>query len=164
MTRDDWEFRFKACSALTTVVTGVSIIVGGISALNTYQEQAKLENKLKEKELRQMRYSQKREVFYELADAAAAAATSANQSEALLNATKYYRLYYGKAHIFAIDVSVNNAKIEFRKKLDAALAKGVWPSDDLKSETLALTDACKAILQKKEELLVGKPSRQLLNA
>lgn len=156
MTREDWEFRFKACSALTTVVTGASIIIGGISALNTYQEQAKLENKLKEKELRQIRYSQKREVFYELADAAAAVATSTSSSKALSNATKYYRLYYGKAHIFAIDVSVNNAKIEFRKQMDAALKKGVWPSDDLKTETLKLTDACKAVLQKEEELLVGK--------
>jgi len=156
VTREDWEFRFKACSAVTTVVTAISIVAGGLSALSTYKKQSELENKLKEKELRQMRYAQKRDVYYELADAAAAVATSTNQADALLHATKYYRLYYGKAHIFAIDVSVNNAKIEFRKRLDEAMSRAKWPSDDLKSETLKLTDACKAILQKEEELLVGK--------
>ena len=158
MTREDWEFRFKACSAIATVVTALSIIVGGLSALHTYEKQAKAQLELKEKELKQMRYSQKRDVYYELADAAAAVATSTNATDALVNATKYYRLYYGKAHIFAIDVSVNNAKIEYRKKLDEALSKGQWPSSDLKSETLSLTDACKAILRKEEELLVGQPS------
>ncbi len=159
MTREDWEFRFKACSAITTVFTAVSIVVGGISALKTYQEQAKIENRLKEKELRQIRYSQKRDVYYELADAAAVVAISTNSTEAHLNSTRFYRLYYGKAHIFAIDVSVNNAKIEFRKRLDEALAKGKWPSYDLKSEALMLTDSCKAVLYQEEELLVGKSNK-----
>ena len=157
MTLEHWEFRFKACSAITTVVTALSIIVGGLGALHTYQKQAKAQIEQKEKELRQMRYSQKRDVYYELADTAAAVATSTNAADALMNATKYYRLYYGKAHIFAIDVSVNNAKIEFRKRLDEALSKGQWPSPDLKSETLLLTDECKAILRKEEEALVGQP-------
>lgn len=158
MTREAWEFRFKAFSAITTVVTALSIIGGGLTALSTYRRQSAIENRLKEKELRQIRYTQKREVYYELADAAAAVATSTNQADALVHATKYYRLYYGKAHIFAIDVSVNNAKIEFRKKLDEAMASGKWPSDELKAETLKLTDACKAVLQKEEELLVGMSS------
>jgi hypothetical protein len=156
MTREDWEFRFKACSAITTVFTAVSIVVGGISALHAYEAQSKLENKLREKELRQMRYLQKREVYYELADAAAAVATSGTSAEATVNAQKYYQLYYGRAHIFAIDLSVNNAKVEFRKKLDQALTDGKWPSTALKTETLRLTDACKAVLLKEEELLVGK--------
>ena len=157
VTREDWEFRFKVCSAVATVVTALSIIVGGLSALHTYQKQAMAQVEQKEKELRQLRYSQKRDVYYELADTAAAVATSTSASDALTNATKYYRLYYGKAHIFAIDASVNNAKIEFRKRLDEALSKGQWPSADLKSETLLLTDACKAILRKEEEALVGQP-------
>jgi hypothetical protein len=157
MTHEDWEFRFKALSAVATVVTAFSIVIGGLSALYTYKKQAQAQVEQKEKELRQIRYSQKRDVYYELADAAAAVATSNNPAEALVNATKYYRLYYGKAHIFAIDVSVSNAKIEFRKRLDEALSRGQWPSTELKSETLALTDACKTILRKEEEAVTAIP-------
>lgn len=156
MTRENWEFRFKACSAITSVITAFSIVAGGLTALGTYRKQADIENRLKEKELRQMRYAQKRDVYYELADAAAAVATSTSQTEARVHSTKYYRLYYGKAHIFAIDASVNNAKIEFRQKLDEAVSRAKWPSDDLKAEALKLTDTCKSVLQKEEELLVGK--------
>ena len=155
MTREAWEFRFKAFSAVTTILTAISVVIGGLSALHTYKKQARAQIEQKKKELRHIRYTQKRDVYYELADAAAAVATSANSADAMANATKYYRLYYGKAHIFAIDPSVNNAKIEFRKKLDEALSKGQWPSTDLKSETLALTDACKSVLRKDEEAVTG---------
>src|SRR5262245_14163212 len=90
-----WEFRFKACSAAAAIASALSIILG----LYTYTQQGKTAEALKLKELRLMEYQQKREVYYQLVDAASAVANSLNASEAASNAQRYRTLYYGKAHI-----------------------------------------------------------------
>jgi hypothetical protein len=52
MTREEWDFRFGACSTIANIMTAFGIIFGGASAINTYQEQASAEAGRKEKELK----------------------------------------------------------------------------------------------------------------
>jgi hypothetical protein len=35
---EDWEFRFKACSAIAAVVSALSIVVGGFVGLYTFRQ------------------------------------------------------------------------------------------------------------------------------
>lgn len=145
--QDSWDFRFKFCSAAAAVVSALSIIIGGVVGLYTYRTQTQTAEALKLKELRLMEYQQKRELYYQLVDAASAVANSSDPTEAKMNAQRYATLYYGKAHIFAIDPTVNNAKISFFKAMNSALVKGEFPSSDLRANSLALATVCKDVLR-----------------
>lgn len=145
--RATWEFRFKAFTALATIVSMVSIIVGAVVGIRTYVEKSDAEQAIKLKELRLMEYQQKRDVYYQLVDAASAVANSRTKAEAITNAQRYATLYFGKAHIFAIDKSVADAKIAFYTAMAGALAKNEFPSYELQASTLALSHACKEVLR-----------------
>lgn len=145
--REDWEFRFKACSAMTAVFSAASIVIGGVAALYTYRQQGLAAEQLKQKELRQIEYNQKREIYYDLVDAAAAVSASTDKAEVDRNAARYWRLYYGKAHIAVIDASVYRAKVEFGKELKAAMERGAFPTHDLEGSTLELARAARDVLR-----------------
>jgi hypothetical protein len=102
---------------------------------------------IKLKELRLAQYNQKKDVYYELVDAAASVAMSHTKKEAERNAAKYSTLYFGKAHIFVIDQSVNKAKIAFRSAMLDALKAGTFPSAALQSAPLDLARACSEVLR-----------------
>jgi hypothetical protein len=145
--RETWEFRFKGYSALASVISAASIIVGGIVGIHTFVEKNEAAEALRLKELRLMEFQQKRDVYYELVDAASAVANSLSKAEASVNAQRYATLYYGKAHIFAIDPTVAQAKIVYFTAMRTALEKGVFPSTDLQASSLALSSACKDVLR-----------------
>jgi hypothetical protein len=134
-----WELRFKACSAIAAVCTAGSIVIGGAAALHTAQS-------LKDKELRQHEYNQKREIYYELVDAAAGVSSSIDKSDAEKNAARFWRLYFGKAHIAVMDDNVYKAKKQFGRDLVKVMEKGTFPTEDLEGSTLALSRACQSVL------------------
>lgn len=144
--REDWEFRFKACAAVTAVATAISIVVGGGVALYTYREQVQTAENLKRKEIRMLEYNQKREVYFELVDSAATVASSVNKADAEKNSARFYALYFGKAHIAVVEDAVYTAKKKFSRALQAALAAGKWPNDDLDMPALNLSKACSVAL------------------
>lgn len=144
---DEWEFRFKACGAVTAVCTALSIVIGGFAALYSYRQQGLAAEALKHKELRHMEYSQKREIYYELVDAAAAVSASLDKADAERNAARYWRLYYGKAHIAVIDEAVHKAKHAFALELEAAMKRGAFPTKDLQSAALVLARECRLVLR-----------------
>ena len=146
-----WELWFKACSAADAVASTLGLIAG----LYTCHQQSVAANALKEKELRLLQYNQKKEVYYELSDAAAAVATSRTKQDALKIAAKISTLYFGRAHIFAIDPAVNSDKISFYSKMQGALKKGTFPSDDLEFAALSLTNACREVLRV-QDIFSGK--------
>ena len=146
-TRENWEFRFKACSAIAAMASALSIVIGSFVGIYTFRQQGLAAEALKEKELLLMQYNQKKEVYYQLVDAAASVAMSSTKKEAERNATNYSVLYFGKAHIFAIDPSVSKAKIAFRSAMVEALKVGVFPSTPLQSASLDLAFACKEVLR-----------------
>jgi len=144
--REVWEFRFKGISALATIVSALSIIIGGCVALYTYQEQGKAAAYLKRKEMRLMEYDKKRDVYYEMVDAAATVATSLDARDAELKAARFKALYFGKAHIAVVDEDVLNAKVNFYTALQSALKSGTWPTKVLYSSALELSTACQEAL------------------
>lgn len=89
---EKWELRFKACGAIAAIVSAIGLIVGGFFGLYSYRHQGMASDALKEKELRLMQYSQKKDVYSELVDAAASVATSQTKEDAMKNAIKYLTL------------------------------------------------------------------------
>jgi hypothetical protein len=144
----NWETISKACTATSAALTATSIVVGGWFALYTYQQQASATTELKIKELLQIEYGQKREIYYELVDAAAAFTSSPDLAAAQRNEARYWTIYLGKAHAVVTEPSVVDAKIAFGKAMKDAIAQGHFPSrsDDLKYRTLALSEACRDAL------------------
>jgi hypothetical protein len=145
---DNWEMRFKACTALAAVCSASSLVIGGCVGLYTYQKQAEASRQLKVKELLQIEYAQKRDIYYELVDAAAAFASSPDLETAQSNAARYWKIYLGRAHIVVTEDPVIRAKIDFGQFMKAALQQGTFPNNtkELKNATLALSDACKEAL------------------
>lgn len=144
----NWEMRFKACTALAAVCSAGSILIGGFVGLHTYQKQVSASRELKVKELLQIEYAQKREIYYELVDAAAAFASSPDLETAHTNAARYWKIYLGRAHIVVTEEPVIRAKIDFGQFMKSALQQGTFPNNtnELKTATLALSDACKEAL------------------
>ena len=134
---------FKACGAIAAIASTLGLICGGIFGLYTYYKKSEEANSLKIQEIRLAQYSQKKEVYYELVDAAAAIASSTNKDDAVRNATKYLSLYFGRAHILAISDEVRNAKQKFRRTLLKELRSGYIPSKDLEYAALELAEACR---------------------
>lgn len=147
LTKDDWKFRFDACSALTALATAASIVIGGVAALYTYRQQGIAAEDLKRKELRQLEYNQKREIYYELVDAAAGVSASLDKADAERNAARYWRIYYGKAHIAVIDDAVHDAKVAFARDLREVMKRGKFPTDELEGPTLMLSRAARDVLR-----------------
>jgi hypothetical protein len=145
--REAWEFRFKAFAAAAAATSALSIVIGGVVGLYTFRQQGLAAAALKVRELRLIQYNEKKAVYYELVDAAATVAMSLTKEEAKRNAAKYSILYFGKAHIFAIDPSVRTAKITFHTAMAAALAAGDFPSYSLQKLSLELAAACSEVLQ-----------------
>ena len=134
-----WEPRFKAFGAVATVVSMIGLVAGGVFGLYRYVAQ-------QEKEIRLAQYNQKKELYYELVDAAAAVGSSLTKDEALRNAQKYSILYFGRAHIFVIDPEVVTGKEAFHKAMENALQEGVFPSKQLQLDALSLAMDCANVL------------------
>ena len=145
--REVWEFRFRAFSAVAAAASALSIVIGGFVGLYTFRQQGLAADALKLKELRLIQYNEKKAVYYELVDAAAAVATSRTRQEVERNATKYSTLYYGKAHIFVIDQSVYEAKVAFYSAIADALKMGEFPSYSLQALSLKLASTCREVLR-----------------
>ena len=158
MATRNWDLIFKGCGAVAAIVSAIGLVAGGIFGLYTYREQGIAADAARQKELRLMQYSQKKDIYYELVDAASTFASSTTKAEAEKNAARYNALYFGRAHIFAIDPKVNASKIAFHAALEAALARGNFPTKDLDDDVLALADACKRYLAVEDVLGVSKPS------
>lgn len=124
-----------------------SVIVGGLAAISTYQHRSVVAQQLKDKELRQVEYAQKREIYYELVDTAARASASLSKADAERNAADYWRMYFGKAHIAVVDPSVLAAKTKFARGLVEALKRGNFPTTDLEGDVLELAEACQQVLK-----------------
>lgn len=97
--------------------------------------------------MRLIEYSQKRDVYYELVDAAATVASSLSKADGEKHAAHFYALYFGKAHVAVIDSTVYDAKKQFSHALQRALAAGAWPTDDLDMPALELSKACQKVLR-----------------
>jgi hypothetical protein len=153
---DRWEFRFKTCTAAAALASAASIVLGGFVGIYTFRQQGFAAEALKEKELRLIQYMQKRDVYYELVDAAAAVAVSRSKEDADRNAVRFAGLFFGKAHIFAIDPVVSQAKVAFNAAMISALQEGKFPSGALQSASLDLARACSGVLQAEEPQIIGR--------
>lgn len=94
-----------------------------------------------------MHFNQKKEVYYELVEAAATVAASPTKEEGIKNAARYRALYFGRAHIFAIDPAVNAAKVDFYVEMNSVLKSDGFPTNKLDGITLRLSSACKDVLR-----------------
>ena len=153
---DRWEFRFKTSTAAAALASAASIVLGGLVGIYTFRQQGLAAEALKERELRLMQYMQKRDVHYELVDAAASVAVSQSKEDADRNAVRFAGLFFGKAHIFAIEPAVIQAKVAFNAAMISALHEGKFPSGALQSASLDLARACSGVLQAEEPHLVGR--------
>ena len=117
---DRAEFRFKLFDRGVAVVSAMSIIVSGVFGLISYSNQRKVDSALKRREFRLSVYREKKEIYYPLCESAAAIVSCDSQNEAKPHINDFLTLYYGKAHLIAIDTEVNNAKVDFRMKLGSS--------------------------------------------
>lgn len=147
---EKWERYFKVCNAIAAIATTLGLMGGGAFGLYTYYQQGLSEKDLKQQEIRLLQYNQKKEVYYELADAAAAVASSTNKRDAMQKAAKFSTLYLGRAHILAIDTDVKDAKIEFQTEMQKALKSDAFPSIELRDKALSLAIACRNTLRVEE--------------
>ena len=145
-----WEPRFKACGALAAIVSALGLVAGGAFGLYTFRQQGISAEAQREKEFRLMQFNLKKEVYYELVEAAATVATSPTVEDAIKNAAKYKVVYFGRAHMFAIDPTVSDAKIAFYRRLLEVLEKGKFPTTELEGATLQLSIACMEVLRVRE--------------
>jgi hypothetical protein len=141
---EKWERFFKACAATAAIASTLGLIVGGGFGLYTYYHQGA-------KEIRLMQYNLKKDVYYKLADAAAAVGSSTNKEDATQNATKFSTLYFGQAHILAVDSEVTSEKMAFYEKMQEELNSDNFP-DNFPNENLQraanfLSNACRKELR-----------------
>jgi hypothetical protein len=146
-TETSWEFTFKACGAIAAIVSAVGILAGGAFGLIQYQKQVETAERQGKMELDLLKYDQKKDVYYDLSEAAVYVAHSRTLAEANQRVEKFELIYFGRAHILAMDSEVMTAKANFYKVLLAVLKKGSFPSDQLQAEAFLLTTACQKALK-----------------
>lgn len=149
-TEKTWDFVFRACGAFAAVISTVGIVAGGAFGLIQYQDQGKAAKLQREKELRLMEYDQKKEVYYALSEAAVYVAHSRTLDEARSRIPDFEVIYFGRAHILAMDQGVKDAKAAFQSALRSAIENGQFPSGQLQSEAFKLTSAIQRALRVEE--------------
>jgi hypothetical protein len=108
--------------------------------------QRKTENDLRERELRLAIFSERKQAYLALTDAACALAACRNYQEVEKAGAEFTKLYYGRAHIISEgDPKVENAKIALHKALQKYLAEEPTdsPEDYFWSLAMDVTFACK---------------------
>jgi hypothetical protein len=145
---DRAEFRFKIFDRGVAAVSAMSIIVSGVFGLISYNNQRKIDSALKKREFQLSVYREKKEIYYPLCESAAAIVSCTSQNEAKPHIKDFLTLYYGKAHLIAIDLEVNNAKVDFRAKLNEWVDSKDQkpPPKDLINLALNLTESCRECL------------------
>lgn len=153
-----WEFTFRACGAVAAIVSAAGILAGGAFGLIQYKEQGISAELQRDKELRLLEYDQKKNVYYDLSEAAVYVAHSRTLAEARLRVPEFELIYYGRAHILAMDPEVITAKTAFQDALLKALKAGQFPSDRLQAEAFTLTTAVQKALKVEDIFFSEKPT------
>jgi hypothetical protein len=147
---DCWERRYKIASFIATGISTLSVIAGGVFGLYTYHQKSAQENLLRSEELRLRKYTQVREMYFQLVDAAAAVGTSNSKAQAVERLSEFDRIYFGRAHIYVLDKNVADAKIKFYWNAHELIDKENFPSRNISKYALLLSTSCKNSLETME--------------
>lgn len=129
-----------------TILGSTFVLIGLVVERTKALEQRKVESTIRDRELRLNVFTQRKEAYLALTDAACAVAACRTYEEVEKASTEFNKLYYGRAHIIAEgDSKVKDAKIAFHTALVKYLADkpSISPESCFAGLAMDVTFACK---------------------